>query len=585
MYKHIKLLVLFCLVIFTSSYSQTTTEETSINNSGWQFSLRGGYDLKPMYQNNTPYINYKGGLELGASVDYYWNWLGLGADFDYIKNTPQNTYPTSNLFLGSSAISNITISKDNITRTFLGIGPNFKYQKSNKFSTELKFRAGISNIKGGRLDLTGITTTLIPVDLNFHGGYDAKNILSGKAQIQFNYFFSNVFGIHAGAYYLHHFNVPELFDTSKGYSSGYSPFTIGAVTTSGVTGNVLNSATPNQRVEPCECDISSIGVFAGITLKLGKNIKEECCMTCPNFNLSVTARDKFTKELLPDTDVVVKNKNGEVIQTGKTNGYGVVVFNNVIPDDYMIEGKLYSINLETTTTVKSEFTPKETLQKEILYTDLNFILKGKAVVCNSTKPLNGVSVVLMNNANAEQKNTITDKYGEFIFSVKQNTEYDIYGRKEKYYSQTETVSTNSYNRNTTLFVKLEVCMEETDCGKSIVLKNILYDLDKYIIKDQAKKELNKLVRFMEDNPTIMVELSSHTDCRASNEYNATLSQNRANAAVDYIVSQGITRNRLVGKGYGETKLLNRCADTVDCSEAEHSINRRTEMKVICPDKN
>jgi outer membrane protein OmpA-like peptidoglycan-associated protein len=93
-----------------------------------------------------------------------------------------------------------------------------------------------------------------------------------------------------------------------------------------------------------------------------------------------------------------------------------------------------------------------------------------------------------------------------------------------------------------------------------------------------------LVQFMKDNPTINVEVGSHTDCRNSDSYNQTLSENRAKASVDYVVSQGIDRSRISGKGYGETVLLNKCADGVNCSEAEHAINRRTEMKVKCPDK-
>ena len=88
---------------------------------------------------------------------------------------------------------------------------------------------------------------------------------------------------------------------------------------------------------------------------------------------------------------------------------------------------------------------------------------------------------------------------------------------------------------------------------------------------------------MKDNSGVKVELGSHTDSRASAAYNQTLSQNRANASVNYIVSQGIERSRITGKGYGETKLLNKCADGVSCSEEQHAINRRTEMKVICPE--
>lgn len=126
-------------------------------------------------------------------------------------------------------------------------------------------------------------------------------------------------------------------------------------------------------------------------------------------------------------------------------------------------------------------------------------------------------------------------------------------------------------------------MEKTDCGKAIILKNIYYDLDKYFIREDAKPELNKLAQFMKDNPGVKIELSSHTDSRASDTYNMTLSQKRADAAVDYLVLQGIQKARLIPVGYGERRLLNRCRDGVDCSEAEHQINRRTEIKVICPD--
>ncbi|REC72576.1 hypothetical protein DRF58_02390 [Epilithonimonas hispanica] len=125
-------------------------------------------------------------------------------------------------------------------------------------------------------------------------------------------------------------------------------------------------------------------------------------------------------------------------------------------------------------------------------------------------------------------------------------------------------------------------MEETTCGKPINLKNIHYDLDKYFIREDAKAELNKMVQFMKDNPNVKVELSSHTDSRASDDYNKILSQNRANAAVDYLVSKGIDKARLKPVGYGETQLLNKCSNDVNCNEQQHQINRRTEMKVICP---
>lgn len=85
---------------------------------------------------------------------------------------------------------------------------------------------------------------------------------------------------------------------------------------------------------------------------------------------------------------------------------------------------------------------------------------------------------------------------------------------------------------------------------------------------------------MNDNPGIIIELSSHTDSRADDKYNDNLSQKRADAAVNYIVSHGVASSRISAKGYGERQLINRCANGVECTEAEHQQNRRTEFKVV-----
>ena len=87
---------------------------------------------------------------------------------------------------------------------------------------------------------------------------------------------------------------------------------------------------------------------------------------------------------------------------------------------------------------------------------------------------------------------------------------------------------------------------------------------------------------LKDNPRIQIELSSHTDSGAGDQYNLVLSDKRAKAAVDYLIANGIDSKRLKWKGYGETKILNKCANNVECSEEEHQMNRRTEFKVVCP---
>ena len=93
-------------------------------------------------------------------------------------------------------------------------------------------------------------------------------------------------------------------------------------------------------------------------------------------------------------------------------------------------------------------------------------------------------------------------------------------------------------------------------------------------------ELDKIFQLLIDNPEIKVELSSHTDARGEAGYNLELSQKRAESVVNYLVSRGVEAERLIARGYGESSLLNYCGGFVECDEADHQINRRTEFKVI-----
>src|SRR5690606_4154153 len=97
-------------------------------------------------------------------------------------------------------------------------------------------------------------------------------------------------------------------------------------------------------------------------------------------------------------------------------------------------------------------------------------------------------------------------------------------------------------------------------------------------------ELDKIVAFMNENPTVVIELGSHTDCRASKSYNKALSNRRAISSANYIKERITNKKRISGKGFGESQLVNdcECEGTVvsDCSEEEHQANRRTEFKII-----
>ncbi|MBB6609735.1 OmpA family protein [Pontibacter sp. Tf4] len=168
--------------------------------------------------------------------------------------------------------------------------------------------------------------------------------------------------------------------------------------------------------------------------------------------------------------------------------------------------------------------------------------------------------------------------GTFMLPVYAGATYTIRGSKPSYLTQTIKVSPDC--RTTEDSVKVEMVFNRDTPNKPIVLDNIYYDLDKYDLRPEATAELDKLVQTLKDNPHIRIELSSHTDSRQTNYYNEMLSELRAKSAVDYLVAHGIEMHRLEARGYGETQLVNNCADGVSCPEEMHQENRRTEFKIL-----
>ncbi|WP_317131918.1 OmpA family protein [Seonamhaeicola marinus] len=109
---------------------------------------------------------------------------------------------------------------------------------------------------------------------------------------------------------------------------------------------------------------------------------------------------------------------------------------------------------------------------------------------------------------------------------------------------------------------------------------MFYELGSARITPASKKTIDNTLLPLLNSKPVSIELMSHTDSRGNDDFNMSLSQQRANSVVNYLVSKGISRSRLIAKGYGETRLVNRCSNGVDCSETEHKKNRRTEFRVI-----
>lgn len=209
----------------------------------------------------------------------------------------------------------------------------------------------------------------------------------------------------------------------------------------------------------------------------------------------------------------------------------------------------------------------------------NIFIKASVVYKKSMTPVSQAKLEITNTNTSDKKDFTADNNGTVIFRADSLTPYDFIAPKEGYITAFKTVTTPGFTGKLNDTINVVLYLDKIEMQLAYRIENIYYDFDKSEIRPDAAIELNKLVRILNDNPTITVELGSHCDARGSYAYNDALSQRRADAAVAYIISQGISPNRITAKGYGERVLLNKCSDGVECSEEEHQWNRRTEFKV------
>jgi peptidoglycan-associated lipoprotein len=223
---------------------------------------------------------------------------------------------------------------------------------------------------------------------------------------------------------------------------------------------------------------------------------------------------------------------------------------------------------------------------------INFHLAGTTVTPDATgtdEILGNTKVRLLDEKDDKLiSETFTGDDGSFNFQVFGEENYYLVAEKPDYFTTridfTTVGKTPDRSTLTELITNItfetKIRLEKIIMQKPIVLENIYYDLDKDDIRADAAVELDKLAQLMRDNPEIEIELASHTDDRAPDDYNLDLSDRRARSAVRYLVTQGINASRMVARGYGETQLIIKDAQT----EEEHQVNRRTEFKVTKYDK-
>ena len=208
-----------------------------------------------------------------------------------------------------------------------------------------------------------------------------------------------------------------------------------------------------------------------------------------------------------------------------------------------------------------------------------FFVKVDVHLKGTVDPIAQSNVEVRNGRTGETETMIADENGNILFPADSITNYAFTTRKDGYFASFGSVNTQGFQGKFYDTANVVLEMEPIVINKCVRLENILYDYNKWNIRPEAALELDKLVKLMTDNPGIKVELGSHTDSRGSDSYNLTLSGKRAQSAVDYIISKGISRDRITAKGYGEKVPLNKCENGIKCTEEEYQWNRRTEFSV------
>jgi outer membrane protein OmpA-like peptidoglycan-associated protein len=218
-------------------------------------------------------------------------------------------------------------------------------------------------------------------------------------------------------------------------------------------------------------------------------------------------------------------------------------------------------------------------------------VKGRVYDDATRTPIDGAAVNLSLRSNNPSEsdvaiNTDTSSAATpYFFNLKTEKLYKVTAVKDGYFTSSQIFATTDTKKSDT--INVDIYLKKLEKNKAYRLNNIYYDFDKADLRPQSKATLDTLYNILIENPTIIIELSSHTDSRGSADYNLDLSQRRAESCVNYLINEkGIPKERITAKGYGKNKPLEDCSKYPDCPNDQsgdcpcHQLNRRTEFKII-----
>ncbi|MFM2285997.1 MAG: hypothetical protein RLZZ543_1494 [Bacteroidota bacterium] len=312
--------------------------------------------------------------------------------------------------------------------------------------------------------------------------------------------------------------------------------------------------------------------------------KEDIRVLMKRPKVYVNVFDKYLNKDIANAVVEVKDitQPEAALQTGETDAKGFIRFYLEPCHEYQVLAKKAGLP-EVSQKVKAPCAEKENDAVARLGTGIapkrGIPLLIRVTDEQSNSPVANAKVKLVNKKTNELMEIFTDETGSYETVLVENTAWSLAANRIGYFSTSKSkAEVNAAGSGNRLVRDLKLLRLKE--GGVIALEGIYYDLAKSDIRPDAAKVLDYVVQVMEENPSMVIELGSHTDARGSDENNLKLSDARAKSAADYIVSKGIASNRISGKGYGETQLKNKCGNGVKCAEALHQENRRTEIKVL-----
>lgn len=283
------------------------------------------------------------------------------------------------------------------------------------------------------------------------------------------------------------------------------------------------------------------------------------------------------EEPLINQPVYIVNQANKDIDTVITNEFGQFSSPILLNEEY----RVYT-NKEDFILLKEELFSTQGVKKDSTFycqlglkpTTIQVHLRVVEERTGKAIPLATTSVT--DYAISKDTTMVTNNLGTVTMKVERNKSYWAHAAKKGYLD--DDIAFNSSNENDKV-IDLELRLPPIVKGDKFKLENIFYDLNKSTLRPESKLALDKLADFLIKND-LKIELSSHTDARGSDVYNMKLSQARAQSCVDYLITKGVKKAKIIAKGYGETQLINRCKNNVTCPEELHQDNRRTEVKIL-----